>query len=383
MGGSSSKQVAAPTPMFSAPQKSVLEKRAYIGLEEAEQREKELADQIEQTRLQAEAQIAALNAQLSGVSGTYQRYKYLLYFVGAFIFVMGTILLYDFFALKNGMQTVIMGPAAKESFKEHQTPCDQAADDTVVKQPLLSQLINKVSRSLDSGDLIPSPHDATKDLKVLAESAPISDQSQGLYGYQWWMFVREWNTGYGREKHILSRSDPTNPTVMNPNIYLHPTDNTMNIAIPIFATSDKVGTTTPAPADASTNLNNDVFICGVPNIPLQKWFSVSVTVFTRNLDVYIDGKLVKSCFIPGVPKPAFGNIAVTQNGGFAGYMCSLKHYSKMLTPTDAASFFNAGTSCKSSADTTGITSTSGKSPYTVSFGVYNPEGKKVQNYSFG
>jgi hypothetical protein len=195
------------------------------------------------------------------------------------------------------------------------------------------------------------------------------------------MYVKEWNTGYGREKHVLSRGDPTNPTVMNPNIYLHPTDNTLNIAIPIFASSDKVGTTNPAPADSSTNLNNDVFICGVPNIPLQKWFSVSVTVFTRNLDVYIDGKLVKSCFIPGVPKPAVGDILVNQNGGFAGYMCNLGFFSKMLTPTDAASFFRAGTSCKS-ADTSGVTTTTGKSPYKVSFGVYDTTGKKVQNYSF-
>lgn len=378
MGGSSSKQVAAPAPIFAAPQKSVLEKRAYIGLEEAEQREQELATQIEQTRLQAEAQIAALNAQISGIAGRNLTYKYIGYFVGTLIVIVAIILGYDAYALRNNMQTVIMPP--RDNFTTAATPCDKA-DPTVVKPSLLSQLLNKASSALSSGDLIPSPHDATKDLKVLGESAPVTDQTQGLYGYQWWMYVKEWNTGYGKEKHILSRSDPSNPSVMNPNIYLHPTDNTMNIAIPIFATTDKVGTTTPAPAGETTNLNNDVFICGVPNIPLQKWFSVSVTVFTRNLDVYIDGKLVKSCFIPGVPKPAFGDIAVTQNGGFAGYMCNLSHFSKMLTPTDASNFFNAGTSCKS-ADTRGVTTTTGKSPYSVSFGVYDPAGKKVQNYSF-
>lgn len=378
MGGSSSKQAPVAAPMFSTPQKSVLEKRAYVGLEEAEQREKELAAQIEQTRLEAEAKIAALNAQLGGISWMNTLYKYTGSIVLIIGFIVACILAYDAYALKNNMQTVIMPP--RDNFTTGETPCDKA-DPSVVKQSLLSQALNKISNSVSSGDLIPSPHDATKDLRVLAASAPITDQTQGLYGYQWWMYVKEWNTGYGREKHVLSRADPTNPTVMNPNIYLHPTDNTLNIAIPIFASSDKVGTTNPAPADSSTNLNNDVFICGVPNIPLQKWFSVSVTVFTRNLDVYIDGKLVKSCFIPGVPKPAIGDIAVNQNGGFAGYMCNLGFFSKMLTPTDAASFFRAGTSCKS-ADTSGVTTTTGKSPYKVSFGVYDTTGKKVQNYSF-
>ena len=378
MGGFTSKQVSAPTPTFTAPQKSVLEKRAYVGLEEAEQREQELSAQIEQTRLQAEAQIAALNAQLAGVTGRSIIYKYIGYFLLAAVAIVLSIYIYDSYAVKSGGQTVFMSP--RDNFTPQQQPCPQN-DPSVVRQSLFSQFMNKVSNSVSSGDLIPSPHDATKDLRVLAASAPIADQTQGLYGYQWWMYVKEWNTGYGREKHVLSRADPTNPTVMNPNIYLHPTDNTLNIAIPIFASSDKVGTTNPAPADSSTNLNNDVFICGVPNIPLQKWFSVSVTVFTRNLDVYIDGKLVKSCFIPGVPKPAVGDISVNQNGGFAGYMCNLGFFSKMLTPTDAASFFRAGTSCKS-ADTSGVTTTSGKSPYNVSFGVYDTTGKKVQNYSF-
>ena len=46
---------------------------------------------------------------------------------------------------------------------------------------------------------------------------------------------------------------------------------------------------TPAPAGHS-DFTDDVFTCEVPNIPLQTWFSVSATVFGRNLDVYIDRK---------------------------------------------------------------------------------------------
>ena len=112
---------------------------------------------------------------------------------------------------------------------------------------------------------------------------------------------------------------------------------------------------------------------------MQDWFSVSTTVFERNLDVYIDGKLVKSCFLPGVPKPAAGDITLAGNGGFSGNMCNFYHYPRMLTPGDALTFYGAGTSCKSITEPSTASKATG---YSVKFGVYDPVGKKVQEYSF-
>jgi hypothetical protein len=127
---------------------------------------------------------------------------------------------------------------------------------------------------------------------------------------QWWMFIKDWNYMYGKEKHIIERADSTNSNVNNPLISLHPTDNTLKISVSLFP-SKEGGTSksTPAPAGHSSS-TDDVFVCEVSDIPLQKWFSVSMSVFGRNIDVYIDGKLVKSCFLPGVPKPAAGDITV-------------------------------------------------------------------------
>jgi hypothetical protein len=230
-----------------------------------------------------------------------------------------------------------------------------------------------------SGDLAPSYHDATSSAVIKGNQAPLSSDGQGGYGMQWWMFVKDWNYGYGKKKSVVKRPDATNSAVMNPHISLHPTDNSLQIRVSVFP--DKEGgssKSTPAPAGHSGS-TDDVFLCDVPNIPLQTWFSVSVTVFGRNMDVYIDGKLVKSCFLSGVPKPAVGDIQLTPEGGFSGRICGFYHYPRMLTPGDAQTFYNAGTSCKGKTES-GIGSKA--TGYSVKFGVYDSLGKNVQEYTF-
>jgi hypothetical protein len=248
---------------------------------------------------------------------------------------------------------------------------------TPVKAPLFGGVWSMFGSG--SGNLMSSLHDATKTTTVPAASAPLSSENQGNYGAQWWMFVKDWNYGYGKDKSVIHRPDAANSSIANPSVSLHPTDNTLRVSVSIFPSSEGgSGKTEPAPAGHS-GASDDVFVCDVPNIPLQAWFSVSMTVFERNLDVYIDGKLVKSCFLPGVPKPAVGDIQIAKDGGFSGYMCGFTHYPRMLTPDDAIAFFTAGTPCSSQ---TGPSATAGATGYSVKFGVYDTVGKEVQEYTF-
>jgi hypothetical protein len=243
--------------------------------------------------------------------------------------------------------------------------------------PFLSKLYSSLFGN-SSGDLAPAFHDATTSTSIQGNLAPLSAERDGGYGMQWWMYVKDWNYGYGKKKSVVKRPDSTNGAVMNPHISLHPTDNSLQVSVSVYpATEGGSGKSEPAPAGHSGS-SDDVFVCEVPNIPLQTWFAVSVTVFGRNMDIYIDGKLVKSCFLSGVPKPAVGDIQLTPDGGFSGRMCNFYHYPKMLTPSDAMSFWQAGTTCKNQT-TTGKSSATG---YSVKFGVYDSLGKEIQEYAF-
>lgn len=379
----SSKPVEIPT-IEAGPQKSELEKAAFIPLAAAEEKEAELQRQIQETASKAQEQLGALGSQLTNTS----MWRNIFFYGGSFFFiaflVVGGILLYDYFAIKRGWRTILL-PAAPQAPPPAPPPSGVKSGTPPPAQsappPLVSSLTNFVTGSNSSGDLLSSLHDSTTSLTIPATSAPLSNQSQGAYGMQWWMFVKDWNYGYGKNKSVVVRPDPTNTAVMNPAISLHPTDNTLKISISVFPTDSSSSKTEPAPATSSGASTDDVFICEVPNIPLQAWFSVSVSVFGKNADIYIDGKLVKSCMLPGVPKPAVGDIQLSPNGGFSGYMCNFYHYPRMLTPSDAMTFFSAGSTCSTDVSSSGVTGPS-LSGYSVKFGVYDSLGKQIQQYTF-
>ena len=49
----------------------------------------------------------------------------------------------------------------------------------------------------------------------------------------------------------------------------------------------------------------------------------------RSLDVYLDGKLVKTCLLPGVPKmDATAPVMLCPDGGFSGFTSRLRYCKK-------------------------------------------------------
>lgn len=223
-------------------------------------------------------------------------------------------------------------------------------------------------------DQAPLPLDGKLKKVIAAANAPITQGANN--SVQFWMYIKDWDYQFGQKKSILYRQDTTTPTFRNPDISLHPTDNSLDVTISIY------------PGDqSSTSSTGDSYTCTVENVPLQTWFAVSVAVYQRNLDVYINGKLVKSCVLPGVPRPAAGDIIVGDAGGFSGSVCNVHAYPNMIGPSDAASFFSAGTNCASFAQPSSTNSaTSGSKMtlfgYTFTFDVKDSSGNVVQSSSF-
>lgn len=198
------------------------------------------------------------------------------------------------------------------------------------------------SSATTTGDQAPAPIDGKTKTTISATNVPLSVGSD--YGIQFWMYISDWDYNFGQEKSVLKRVAPSNTATLNPNITLHPTDNTLNVSVSVYPADQSAASSNPG-----TSSTGDMFTCSVENVPIQSWFSVSVTVFQRNLDIYINGRLVKSCVLPGVPKPATGDIILNDNGGFSGSLCNVHSYSGMLSPDDAKAFFSAGTTCSAPA----------------------------------
>lgn len=201
-----------------------------------------------------------------------------------------------------------------------------------------------------------------------------SGVSGSTMGVQFWMFVNDWEYRHGTEKSVLTISDPTNSNIVAPAISLHPTSPDLLIKVSVHSSSSLQTTNTG---------HGEIQTITVENIPLQAWFAVSVTIYQQNVDVYINGRLVQSATLGGVPRPANGNITVGGMGGFSGSVCTIHAGSTKLEQSNAAAFYGLGTACSSS----GVVSASSQLNnlslfgYTFVFGVKDGSGKSVAGLS--
>lgn len=75
------------------------------------------------------------------------------------------------------------------------------------------------------------------------------------------------------------------------------------------------------------NVNEEIVI---PDIPINKWFNVIIRCQNTTLDVYVNGTIVRSLELAGVPKQNYGDVFVAMNGGFNGYISNLWYYNYAL-----------------------------------------------------
>jgi hypothetical protein len=109
-------------------------------------------------------------------------------------------------------------------------------------------------------------------------------------------------------------------------------ENNLDIIMSVFPSSDSSG---------STNISQQT--CSITNVPIQRWVNLIISVYGRTLDVYLDGKLVKTCVLPGIAKVNNdADIIVTPTGGFSGWTSKLQYFSTPTDPQSAWNIYKAG-----------------------------------------
>ena len=83
--------------------------------------------------------------------------------------------------------------------------------------------------------------------------------------------------------------------------------------------------------------------CSLKNIPVQKWVNLVVSTFGNQLDVYINGKLSKTCLMNGSPKHGgAGDIFITPGGGFKGWTARAQYMDHDSTPEEVYEIYRNG-----------------------------------------
>jgi hypothetical protein len=83
----------------------------------------------------------------------------------------------------------------------------------------------------------------------------------------------------------------------------------------------------------------------IPNVEVQKWNCLTISVDTRTMDVYLNGKLVNSYVLPGVYKPNSDNnifIGNIESGGFGGFVTRFRYINRDISPEESYAIYKEG-----------------------------------------
>ena len=179
----------------------------------------------------------------------------------------------------------------------------------------------------DNGDTTLVKLQDARQPKIISASSLASGSSSN-YTFSIWFYVNDWNYKYGQSKVIFGRKDQDGGVA--PLVEFSPSINNIEVTLATY----------PVTGTDKTGKNHT---CTLDDIPLQRWTNLILSLNDRALDLYLDGKLVRTCLLPGVPKinPA-SNISLTPDGGFSGDISNFRYISDSINPTQAYNIYKEG-----------------------------------------
>ena len=187
----------------------------------------------------------------------------------------------------------------------------------------------------------------------VADAVPVYrsvDQDEGLeFTWSSWLFIKsvgqvgKGGQGEATVKHIFNKgSDPGNDATVigrglldgmakpnnSPGLYLDSTSNKLKIILNTYSSV--------------------IETLEVDNIPMKTWFLISIRVKDKTLDVYINNNVAARHVFESVPKQNYGDVYVSQNGGFNGKISNLRYYDHALSGIEIEHIVRNGPNLKSS-----------------------------------
>lgn len=155
------------------------------------------------------------------------------------------------------------------------------------------------------------------------------------FSYSIWFFIDDWNYRYGEPKIVYGRmTSGSGQKEPCPSVTLGPVQNNIMVSLAVFPGLDE------EPEDGN---NYIVHNCGIANVPIQRWCNLLISVYQRTLDIYLDGKLVRTCVLPGVAKiDSTAPIYITPMGGFSGWTSRFQYWTDATNPQKAWDIYKAG-----------------------------------------
>ena len=184
--------------------------------------------------------------------------------------------------------------------------------------------------------------------RIQASSLPTNGSSAAPtnFTYSIWFYVNDWNYRYGKPKVIFGRMGSKSSSGGGdvngvegkdpcPAVVLGAIENNVGISLSCYPGQD----TSPSSPGGKTVVHT----CNVANVPIQRWVNLLISVYGRTLDVYLDGKLTRTCLLPGIASVSqYSPIFVTPAGGFDGSTSKLQYWPQSYNPQQAWNVYTLG-----------------------------------------
>jgi hypothetical protein len=208
--------------------------------------------------------------------------------------------------------------------------------------------------------------DPSQPIVITSDKLP-SLYEGGEFTVSAWIYITNWSYRAGFNKSILSVGGPNFDIIR---VYLGGNKPSLKVRL---QTKDSSGTANSVPTGATASQNqmssmpiesldkatqNAVFnilqtdsglldsspLCDLPEIDLQRWVNITIAANGRTVDVYLDGKLARSCVLPSFFKVDAGGYSayLLSYGGFGGQIANVSMYDAALNPEQVYKNYMAG-----------------------------------------
>ena len=184
----------------------------------------------------------------------------------------------------------------------------------LVVYTLIVTLIQHLSKRKSESAFFTSNNDATQTKNIAEE---IITKGNNRLSQTWciWIKLDNMNYNYGSKKSILTRQG-----VETPKIEISPKTNSLEVGV----AKENGGET-------------DI----IPNIiTVNSWTHITLVLTQKYMETWINGKLMSTKKLNGIPKLDDSNVLVNKEGGFAGYIKNLRFFNKQLSAKEILNIYN-------------------------------------------
>ena len=215
---------------------------------------------------------------------------------------------------------------------------------------------------LKKSKLLSNCRSGTKPLTIPAKKLHGNSHTNN-YSYSIWFYVTDWSYRLSETKDLLIRGGAGGRA--NPRITLAAFENNLSVSVNTYNTGPNgkaggnhpgplgPGGTPPGPLGPGGTPPEHVGprpseppTCTINNFPLQRWVNLIVSLNNRTMDLYLNGKLVRTCILPAPAQiDPDAPVLLTPNGGFKGWTSNTQYFPSGLNPQEAFNIYAAGPKC--------------------------------------